>query len=289
MDTTRRSFLATGAGALAALAGCVGHWRPGSGSATGGGTNRSAADPNPFGASDGVGGFRVTPTDAHVQHTLLYLHTADSMRVLDPGGDQLLFVDLEVTPGNSAAPGPDEFRLEVGPEEYRGWTGYEGHRGHSLAPDDRRGQQYRPDEPAGWVGFALPDTLPSGDIWFTVDRESAPVWAVPASAREALDATAPDLSIRSVEVADATADDGTIPLSMTVDNAGGPGTCRFSVNYRGPSYAADPHRFDVGAGETRTLEANLEPFGSPSGRIELAIATAEDTYRRTVDAGGEGG
>jgi len=75
-----------------------------------------------------------------------------------------------------------------------------------------------------------------------------------------------------------------------VENVGdGPGTSRFVVNYRGPTYAPDRKRIDLEAGQRREWETELDPYGTRSAdHVDFAVTTAtgEREFTVTVEENG---
>ncbi len=307
MTRSRRSLLASGVSVLVGLAGCVAGNDDGGGN---GGTSTTTStdpttpastttttptttttDPDPprleFGAAGSVDGLAVTPTGAGVQCSLFYLTTADQMGVIDPDGKRLLFVDVDVEGGG---PDPSAFVLEAGGETYPASTQFSGQRAYSLAPESRRGEEYRTDDPTGWVGFTVPAGIAADEPRLRLDREGSPAWSLPAEQAATLRGGEPTFAVRSVDVPDTAADADAIPLSVTVENTGaGPGTFRFVVNHRGPTYAPARQRVDLSAGETRTYETDLDPYGTnPGDSVRLAVTTAAEEWEYTVEIeGGE--
>lgn len=300
MQRTRRSLLASAA-ALTSLAGCLGGGPGGdenetttttttTTSTTTTTTTTTESEPTHFAFGDSAsdGEWTITPTDAHAQTSLFHLKTADQMGVIDPEGKRLLFVDLEV---QGSAPEPDEFLLEIDGETYRGWTNYAGHRSYNLSPRNRRGQDYRTDEPTGWIGFEVPAGVEAEEAGLRLDRDESPVWDVPADTVSDLRLDEPVFEVQSIEVPETAASLETIPFSITVANTGmAAGTFRFVINYQGPTYKPSRQRVEVEAGETRTWETELDPYGTSgaeSVRFEVATATENTTYTVELDSGSD--
>lgn len=298
MQRTRRSLLAS-AVALTSVAGCLGGGTGGTEnetttttttttSTTTTTTTEPQATRHEFGDSGSVDELTVTPTGAHTQSSLFHLKTADQMGVIDPEGKRLLFVDLEVEGGG---PEPDEFLLDVGGETYRGWTNFGGTRSYMLAPWSRRGQDYRTDEPTGWIGFDVPAGVEAEEAGLRLDREGSPVWRVPAKQVSELRLAEPVFEVQSIEVPETAESLETIPFSITVANTGmAAGTFRFVINYQGPTYKPSRQRVEVEAGETRTWETELDPYGTSgaeSVRFEVATATENTTYTVELESGSD--
>ncbi len=290
MQRTRRSLLASAA-VLTGLAGCLGGGPGGDENqktpttTTTTSTTEPEATPHEFGESGTLGELTVSPTAAHAQNSLFYLTSADQMGVIDPDGTRLLFVDVDVDGGG---PEPEEFHLDIAGETYRGWTNFAGQQSYMLAPQRRRGEQYRTDEPTGWIGFEIPAGVDAPEAHLRLDREGSPVWVVPADPVAELRRPEPVFELESVEVPETLGSLDSIPFSITVANTGsGAGTFRFVINYQGPTYAPSRKRVDLPAGETRAWETDLDPYGTSgaeSVRFEVTTATESESYTLELES-----
>lgn len=241
----RRRFLAL-TGVAIATAGCIGDDRT-AGDDSGSETPASET-PTPDTPTPSTPGRAATVeiSAPSVQAGAVVTTSPDSIGVSADAG-QYLLVDASVTDGE--APEGAAFALQTGDAAYEPIDSR-----LRLYRDGTWGADYRQEDGAGTLAFALPETVPADDA-----RVSWPggEWALPESARERLASPTPSFDV-AFEAPDAVAPDETPSLTVAVTNEGDvAGRCPLALNRVGPRIAYAPVRdvvLDIQAGETATRE-----------------------------------
>ncbi|MFC3477955.1 hypothetical protein [Halobacterium litoreum] len=286
---SRRDYLAGGAAALAAVAGCAESGSPASEPtsaepSTTADASTSAPTRLSWGETTTVQGTSVTPRAVAVQDSAYYLATPDTLDVLSFDDRQAVFAAVSVD--GESRPAPGDFALDI-EDAVPGWVTYGDVSGSEFW---ERAASYDPGENGiGWVGFDAPKSVATDDPRLRVqfgDESGAPVsWSLPDYATGRL-REPPKFACADFSAPESVASDEPIEVSVRVSNEGaGVGRFRGALNEAGPAYRFETVKIDVGPGESREVTGFLDTHvGSQDvDRVSFAFRTPCGDFERTVE------
>jgi len=301
MPSTRRTFLTSSLGVVAALAsaGCLGD-TPGGDTATDTPTASQEGSPDETEtppaepAERTVGGDTVAVTDIVAEKAVTYASSMGSGGVVAPEGRQFVVASVHT----EAELEMDQFSLDAGGESW-GAVNPGDHGGHNYAVAGHEGGVVGQPAVGGaesnrYVAFELDSPLAADDPNIVLDHggESA-TWPLPESARERLAESAPSFDLDSLSVPESVEQGESLEVELTVTNTSETAGRFLAAVYWPTHLVADDdesHLIEesVDAGESTTVSLSLdtEYTAAEESPVTLRVEGYVEAEREVAVEGG---